>query len=318
MDTLRVSVRSLTLEAHGILSVELVPANGGLLPAFTAGSHIDLHLSKSLSRSYSLTNSQDQCHRYVVAVNKDPASRGGSRHIHELLRPGDSIEISAPRNHFNLIETARHVAFIAGGIGITPLWCMIQRLETLGQSWELHYSTRTRSNCAYYGELSTLEANRPGRVHFNFDHEPGAKLLDLSQLIGAAATDTHLYCCGPVPMLKAFEASASARPHPQVHVEYFAAKNEPAASGGYAVTLARSGRSFAIPAGKSILDTLLDAGVDAPFSCTQGVCGACEVKVLEGIPDHQDSILSDEERSSGKTMMICCSGSKTSSLVLDL
>lgn len=120
-------------------------------------------------------------------------------------------------------------------------------------------------------------------------------------------------------MLKAFEVAAASRPHALVHVEYFAAKNEPpVATGGYQVKLGRSGRRFEIPAGKTILDVLLEGGVDAPFSCTQGVCGACEVKVLEGTPDHQDSILSDEERASGNTMMICCSGSKSDTLVLDL
>jgi ferredoxin-NADP reductase len=315
---LQALVKSLSYEADGIVSVELVAQDGGPLPPFTAGAHIDLHLRKGLSRSYSLTNSQDERHRYVVAVNKDPASRGGSRHVHEVLRPGDRLEISEPRNNFALVEAGPHVVFVGGGIGVTPLWCMIQRLEALGRSWELHYSARTRHKCAYHGELQALEHRSPGRVHFHFDDEHGGAPMDLTALVRGVASEAHLYCCGPAPMLKGFEEATAARPSGQVHVEYFSAKSDAAVGGGYKLVLARAGRSFDVGAGKSILDTLLDAGVDVPFSCMQGVCGACETRVLSGQPDHRDSVLSAEEMAAGKTMMICCSGSKSETLVLDL
>ena len=319
-DNIEVLVKSITHEALGINAWELRRPDGGELPPFTAGSHIGLHLANGMVRSYSLCNSQHERDRYVIAINRDPRSSGGSRFIHEALRAGDTIHISPPRNNFPLVENASHVVFIAGGIGITPLYSMIQRLEQLGCSWELHYSARVSQMCAFKAQLDTLEKKRPGRVHFNFDQEPGGRMTDLGALIAEAPADAHLYCCGPNPMLKAFEGAAQAlgRPPAQVHVEYFAAREEAVVGGGFTVVLARSNKRFDIAPGKTILDTLLDNRLDVPFSCRQGVCGACEVRVLEGVPDHRDSLLSPEEQASNETMMICCSGSKSPSLVLDI
>ncbi len=317
-DPIEMRVKSVTNEAQGINSWELVPVKGGELPPFTAGSHIDLHLSNGLVRSYSLTNTQDERHRYVVAINNDPQSKGGSRLVHEKLRAGDTLKVAPPRNNFELVENANHVVFIAGGIGVTPMWCMIQRLEKLGKSWELHYSTRTRVMCAFHDKLQELEKKKPGRVKLNFDQEPGGKMTDIKAVIASLPADAHIYCCGPNPMLKAFEEACASRPPANVHVEYFTAKAEAAVDGGYTVVLARSGKSFQVPPGKTILDVLLDSKIDAPFSCMQGVCGTCETKVLEGTPDHRDSVLTPDEQASGKTMMICCSGSKSDKLVLDM
>jgi ferredoxin-NADP reductase len=313
-------VKSVVTEAQGISSWELVKPDGTLLPQFSAGAHIDLQLSSGIIRSYSLCNAQEECDRYVVAINKDPDSRGGSKFIHETLKVGDEIKISYPSNNFPLVEYAKHVAFIAGGIGITPLWCMIQRLEKIGRSWEVHYSARNRQTCAFKAQLEALEQQKPGRVSFNFDQEPGGKITDLKALIQGFPADTELYCCGPAAMLRAFESAAkeNGRPAEQVHVEYFTAKEAPAIDGGFTLVLARSGKTFAVPSGKTILNTLLDNNIDVPFACTEGACGTCEIKVLEGIPDHKDSVLTDVERASNQTMMICCSGSKSKTLILDL
>ena len=317
MATIRVVVAAVTHEASGIAAWEFRPADGAELPPFTAGAHLDLHLANGMVRSYSLCNSQDERQRYVVAINNDPASRGGSRFVHETLRPGDRLEISAPRNNFPLVEDASHVVFIAGGIGITPIYSMIQRLEKLGRSWELHYSTRVVEMCAFRKQLEALEALKPGRVHFNFDQGPGGRITDLNALIAKLPADAHYYCCGPTPMLKAFERACSENGR-QAHVEYFTPKEEASVAGGFTVVLKRSGRSFVISPGKSILAELLDNRVDVTYSCTQGVCGTCETKVLEGIPDHRDSVLTEEEQASNTSMMICCSGSRTPLLVLDL
>lgn len=311
-------VRSLTVEADEILSVELVACDGDKLPAFTAGAHIDLHLAPGLSRSYSLVNPQQDRERYVVAVNKDPSSRGGSRYVHEALRPGQVIEISEPRNNFALVEDAPHVVLVAGGIGVTPLWCMVQRLESLGRSWQLHYSARNRRKCAYLRQVEALGQAHPGRVQLRFDDENGGVPMDLAALIRTIPVEAHVYCCGPVPMLKAFEQATATRAPQTVHVEYFSAKNAAAVDGGYQVVLARSGVSFAITPGRTILEVLLEGGIDVPHSCTQGVCGACETRVIEGTPDHRDAVLSPQEIAAGKTMMICCSGAKTPTLVLEL
>jgi ferredoxin-NADP reductase len=311
---IQMCVESAAPLAEGIVTCDLRPVGGGDLPAFAAGAHIDLYLPSRLVRSYSLVNPQEERHRYVIAVNRDAASRGGSVWVHDTLRTGASLSISAPRNNFPLAEDAPHSLLIAGGIGITPLWCMIQRLRALGRSWEIIYCARTRRHAAFREDLERLgEAAR-----FNFDGEPGGAKLDISAAVAAAAPGTHFYCCGPVPMLEAFERATATLPAVQVHVEYFSAKAPPAADGGYTVVLARSRLSFEVAKGKTIIDTLIEKGFDAPYSCLEGVCGTCETRVIEGTPDHRDLVLSKDERAANRTMMICCSGSRTAKLVLDL
>jgi vanillate O-demethylase ferredoxin subunit len=192
---------------------------------------------------------------------------------------------------------------------------MCQRMEDLGRSWELFYSARTRRNAAL---LDRLQPFGPEKVHLSFDHEPGGTMLDLARIVASKPPDLHFYCCGPIPMLSAFERATASLPPERVHVEYFSARDAPASGGGFTVELARSGRRIAVPAGKTILDALLDGGVAVPSSCKEGVCGSCEVAVLEGVPDHRDLVLSKDERSRNRSMMICCSGSRSERLVLDL
>jgi vanillate O-demethylase ferredoxin subunit len=314
----QVRVKRITYEAENINSYELVAPRGGDLVPFTAGSHIDLHLSNGMIRSYSLVNDQREQNRYVIAVNKDAASRGGSKFIHETLRVGDIVTISHPKNNFSLQENASHSVLIAGGIGITPLFSMIRRLETLGCSWKLFYAARTRFAAAFLDELNALRPNVHLDLHVNFDQEPSGRMLDLSTIINDVPVDAHIYCCGPVPMLEAFEAATAGRPPSHVHVEYFKAKEKPAAEGGFDVKLARSNRTIKVQPGKTILDALLDAGITANYACAEGVCGTCETKIIEGVPDHRDLFLSKEEQAANKTIMICCSGSKSNTLVLDL
>ena len=308
---LQVRVKSATWEAPEIVSYELRPVDGGELPAFTAGAHVDLRLGNGLVRSYSLINPQFERHRYVIAVQKDRASRGGSKWMHENLRAGEVIEITAPSNNFPLDESAQKSIFIAGGIGITPIMSMIERLSFLGREWELVYCERTRARAAFAEALE-------GRARFNFDEDPGGRMLDITTLVATAPENTHFYCCGPAPMLAVFETATTGVPRERVHIEYFTAKEAPAAESGFKVVLAKSGRELDVTAGKTILESLLEAGIDVQHSCTQGVCGTCETRVLEGVPDHRDLILTDQERASNRTLMICCSGSKTERLVLDL
>ena len=311
-------VKSVTYEAERIHTYELRPLAGGELPPFTAGAHIDLHLADGCTRSYSLVNPQNERHRYVIAVALDAASAGGSRYVHEHVQAGGKLMIAPPKNNFALVEDARHSVLIAGGIGITPVWCMVQRLIELGRSWALHYSARTRETAAFVDTIAALRdnGNHPPVV-LNFDFEPGGKPLDIAAIVNHAPDDAHLYCCGPTGMLDAFERATQQRPREQVHVEYFSAKEAPATGGGYTVMLAKSNVRVFVKTGETILDALRGAGVDAPFSCTEGVCGSCEMRVLEGIPDHRDMVLTDAERVSNRSMMICCSGAKSETLVLD-
>jgi vanillate O-demethylase ferredoxin subunit len=311
-------LHAITWQAQGIHTFEFRPQPGHSFPAFTAGAHIDLYLTNGLVRSYSLCNAQGETHRYVVGINKDASSRGGSKHVHESLRVGDILTISAPRNNFELDEKAPHTALIAGGIGVTPLYCMMQRLTEIGASWEVIYSARTHDLMAFRDEIDALAKKAGRKALFNFDHEPGGKMLDLKDVVSKIPADAHLYCCGPNPMLKAFESACAGRKEETVHVEYFTAEQPAATEGGYNVVLKRSGKTVFVPEGKTILDAMLDAGMDVPFSCMEGVCGTCETKVLSGTPDHRDLILTESERQANNTMMICCSGSKTPELVLDL
>jgi vanillate O-demethylase ferredoxin subunit len=315
--TLEVRVKSVTFEAERTNSYELRPIAGAELPLFKAGAHVDVHLPHGATRSYSLINPEGETHRYVIGVALDAASAGGSRYMHESVHPGDRLTISPPANNFALAEDAELSILIAGGIGVTPIFCMVQRLTALNRPWQLHYSARTREIAAFLEPLAALRGD--GRaVAFNFDFEPGGKMLDLNAIVAAAPAFAHLYCCGPTGMLEAFERAAEGRPAERVHVEYFSAKEAPARAGGYTVVLAKSNRTVFIEEGKTILETLLDSGMDLAHSCMEGVCGTCETRIIEGIPDHRDMVLNDAEKASNKTMMICCSGAKTPTLVLDL
>ena len=316
---MQVRVRAVTYEADGILGFELVPMPPlKELPAFTAGAHIDLHLPNGLLRSYSLLNPPTERHRYLIGVNKDVKSRGGSRYMHEVLRSGETLTISAPRNNFPLDETASMNVFIAGGVGITPIMSMIARSQALGTPWRLHYAARTRRNAAFLDALHGFHNDPNVALSLNFDQEAGGQMLDLAAIVQALPPGAHVYCCGPLPMLDAYEQATAGLPPERVHMEYFAAKEAAATDGGFTVELARSGKQVDVRSGQTILDSLLAIGVEPPFSCQEGICGTCEVRVLEGIPDHRDLVLSNAEKAANDRIMICCSGCKTPKLVLDL
>ncbi|MGC1779404.1 MAG: PDR/VanB family oxidoreductase [Xanthobacteraceae bacterium] len=290
---------------------------GGPLPPYQPGAHIDLHLPNGLLRQFSLVAPNGDPESYIVAVKKDAASRGGSRYIIDEMKVGDAIKISAPRNNFPLVENAEHVVLIAGGIGITPIWCMAQQLMARKRPWTLHYACQSRPDMAFLETLKTLD---PQSVHLHFDDEADGKFLDLAAAIAAAPANAHFYCCGPNPMLKAFEAAAASRPRGNVHVEYFTAKEEAKADelGGFWVELTRSGEEYYIPPGKKVLEVLFDSGVDVDYSCELGICGACETRVISGEPVHHDAVLSEEEQATNEKVMICCCGCKSERLVLDM
>lgn len=318
MDTLiPLRIARIDTVAQDVMRLELVAADGRDLPPFEAGAHIELQLTPQLARSYSLLNAPGERHRYQIAVHRSPTSQGGSRHVHEQLREGDVLPTRAPRNHFALNESAAHSCLIAGGIGITPLLAMARRLSALGQSWELHYGARTRAHAAFVAEALALADATGHRVQCYFDQEPGGQPMDLAALGRGAAAGTHLYCCGPSGMLQAFE-QATAHCKDRAHVEYFSAKSEAALEGGFTVELARSGKTLTVPAGRSILDVVFDAGISVPSSCREGICGSCETRILAGEADHRDAVLSEAEQRAQTTMMICCSGAKSARLVLDL
>ena len=315
-DTLQARIRTLRYEADGVLSVELVPVNGATFPRFTAGAHIDVHLPNGITRSYSLVNDASEVNRYVLGILSDPASRGGSRYVHEQLRCGATLSIGVPRNNFELDDSAAHSVLVAGGIGVTPILNMFRHLRQAGRSVRLVYCARSRAKAPFLDEIAALG----GDVHLHFDDENGGRPFDLTAEMRSQPAGTHAYCCGPGVMLAAFEQACKDANLTDVHVERFAADTtvSHAPSEGYVVELARSGKRFDVPAGKTLLDTLIEGGVDVAYSCMEGICGSCETRVLEGCPDHRDSVLSASEKASNKMMMVCVSGAKGGKLVLDL
>jgi tetrachlorobenzoquinone reductase len=317
--TLQALVHTMRWEAEGILSVELRPATPAVdFPAFEAGSHIDLHLGNGLVRSYSLSNPSSDRQRYVVGVLNDRKSRGGSRYVHQNLRVGQTLAISPPRNNFKLHEDAPRSVLVSGGIGVTPIWCMLQRLVAIGRPVEMIYCARNRKEAAFCEAITALAADKV-RVTWHFDEEQGGP-PDLARLLGGKGADSHYYCCGPTPMLDGFEKICEQLGYPNAHIERFAAAHvEPSGKEqGFVVMLERSGKEVEVPPGKSILDSLIDAGLNPDHSCKEGVCGACETAVLDGEIEHHDGILTKLERDAGKTMMICVSRCKSARLVLDM
>lgn len=293
---------------------ELRPASDRVLPAASPGSHIDVQLPDGTLRQYSLlAGLSADPQALVIAVRRDAAGRGGSVRLCDTLSEGDLLQVSPPRNNFALHDGPAPAVLIAGGIGITPLWSMLQALQARGTPWELHYACRSRKDAALADDLSLL-----GSVRLHFDDERGGP-MDLAAIVAAAPADAHLYCCGPAGMLEGFEAAAASWPAHRRHLERFSAAQPVArAESGFVLRLARSGRELPVAEGQTILDVVRSAGLDVPFSCEQGICGACETRVLEGEVDHRDAILSPDEQAANNTMMICCSGSKGPLLVVDL
>lgn len=310
-------VRSIDSRAEGVLEFSLGPEAPGLvLPEWAPGAHVTVHLAPGLARSYSLIGEMDRT-AYRIAVGLDLHSRGGSRWLHERVAIGDRLRVDPPVNSFRLVD-AVPCLFIAGGIGITPFVSMIEKMSHEGRPWRAFVAARSASRAAYLGATAARAAETGAGLETWFDDERGGQVPDLAQLIATVPGDWHLYCCGPAPMIDAFLTAARARPPVQVHTEYFRAEGPAGSERAFRVELARSGRSVEVPAGSSILDALMMAGIDAPYSCYEGLCGTCETRVLEGVPEHRDQLLTDRARASNQTVIICRSGSLTPRLVIDL
>ncbi len=319
MTTLSVRVARKSAEAEGICSFELVATDGRPLPAFSAGSHVDVQVPGGPVRQYSLCNDPAESHRYLIAVLKDAASRGGSAAMHERVQEGDTLSISAPKNHFALAHDAKRHLLLAGGIGITPLLCMAERLATAGADFDLHYCTRSEARTAFRQRIAA-SAFAP-HVRFHFDDGPPAQRLDLLALLARPVAGQHVYVCGPQGFMDAVLGTARRNgwPEGQLHYEFFGAA--PAPAGGdqpFEVMLASSGRVVPVAAGQSVVQALAGAGVTVLTSCEQGVCGTCLTRVIDGQCDHRDQYLTPEEQAANDQFLPCCSRAKSARLVLDL
>jgi ferredoxin-NADP reductase len=317
---MRLLVRQESWEAEGIISLVLCRADGGELPGWEPGAHLDVVLPSGLTRQYSLCGDLDDRMNYRIAVLYEPTSRGGSREIFETALVGHEITIRGPRNHFRLVDAPRYV-FIAGGIGITPIIPMIQSVERAGMPWSLTYGGRRRATMAFVDELVEREG---GAVDVVAEDELG--FPDLDALVRGAG-NAAVYSCGPSGLLTALQQRCGESLDPeQLHIERFTVSGE-APSGVaedgdafavFEVALRKSAKTVVVPANRTVLDVVREVVPGAMFSCEEGYCGACEVRVLEGIPDHRDTVLTERERAANNTMMICVSRSKSPSLVLDI
>jgi vanillate O-demethylase ferredoxin subunit len=317
---LEVRVARKTLEAEGIASFELVGVQGGELPAFTAGAHLDVHLPGGLVRQYSLCNPPGERHRYRIAVQREPQSRGGSAAMHALAE-GHTLQVSEPRNHFPLAEGEAPALLVAGGIGITPLLCMAQWLASRNAPFTLHYCGRTRTRLAFTDLLCALPLAAHTRLHL--DDGPEDQRFDAQAVLAACSADTHLYVCGPPGFMDHVldTARRGGWSDARLHREYFSAPATPAptaADGSFELLLQRSERVIRVAADQTALQALQDAGIDIPSSCEQGICGTCLTPVLDGEPDHRDLYLTDEEHARNDCFTPCCSRARSARLVVDL
>lgn len=309
------SVRSLT---DRIREAVFARADGGSLPAYVAGAHLKFQTPAG-ERSYSLVNLSHgdafgEPENYRFAVQLEPDSAGGSRHMHGM-QVGDTIEATLPHNDFPL-EPQAPALLIAGGIGVTPIISMAQQLKQTGTPFRFHYAARSEASMAWHSEL--LE--RFGEVlHLHFDDDPQTK-IDLASLAGSVTGDEHVYVCGPKGMIEAVRAAAEEAGigAERIHVELFETPAPQGDDAPFEVVVHSTGETFQIPPGKTIIEVLEEGGVDLVYDCQRGDCGICQTEIIEGVPDHRDVVLSDAEKQAGDVMQICVSRAKSARLVLDL
>lgn len=315
---LQLQLRAIRLQAEGIHAFDLAHPDGDELPNVEAGAHVDVTVPGGHVRAYSLAGDPRDRSRWTLGVLRDAKGQGGSRALHDGVRVGDLLTIGAPRNAFSLKPGAEHVILLAGGIGITPLKAMAHVLAAEGRSFELHYCARSARHAAFVDELRALVPS--DRLFLHFDGGDATQGLDIAALLANPARGSHVYYCGPSGFMKACAQATGHWSAGTVHSEHFKApvsdKPAGAVDGSFEIRLARTGITLQVLPDQTIVRAIELAGHRVPTSCLSGLCGACKVPYLEGEVDHQDFILSDEEKASCLT--VCCSRAKSATLVLDL
>jgi phthalate 4,5-dioxygenase reductase subunit len=314
-DLMPLTVASVTPLTAGIRAFELRAGHGGELPAFTPGAHVTVRTPSGLLRRYSLCNDSGERDRYVIAVKREPSGRGGSASVVDDCRQGDVLPCSVPRNDFALAAKARGFLFVAGGIGITPIMSMLRHLAGDGtRPFKLYYLTRSREETAFADDLAAPAF--AGNVVFHHDGGDPDRAFDLWPLF-ERPRPVHVYACGPRPMLEAIRDMSGHWPMSSIHIESFADAATLAAPEDrpFRVRLARSGLTIDVGAHQSMLEALRSHGVDVPSSCESGTCGTCRTKLLDGVADHRDLVLSPAEQADN--VMLCVSRARTPELVID-
>jgi len=313
---IRAKVRARTLVAEDIICLDLDHPDGMRLPWWEPGAHVDVHIRPGLVRQYSLTGPVRR-DVYRIAVQKEPASTGGSSALHERIAVGDMLTLGEPRNHFELIETGVPVLLLSGGIGMTPILAMAWRLYGLGHQFRWHISARSAARMPFAADLDSWPFR--DRITVHLDDGPSDQRLDPASVLRATPVDAEVYVCGPKGYM-AFIQDAARRmgvDPKRIHIEHFGAEidvnGEP-----FAVVAARSGKRIEVAADRTILQALSDANLHVESSCQNGVCGSCLTPVLEGRPDHRDMVLTDAEKAENNRIAVCCSRSRTRELTLDI
>ncbi len=300
-----------------IVGLELIDKNGAELPTFSAGSHIDVFLENGMIRQYSLANCSSEKHRYLIGVLNDENSRGGSRFIHEHYKLGDTLKISEPRNLFPIHEQTQYAKLFAGGIGITPIVAMAHELSKKKLPFELHYFAKNKESLAF---LDDLNSKFKGQIFFHLDNQADTQ-TGIHHILAAPHPDHHLYVCGPNGFMDFVIKNAQNFnwSNAQIHQEHFVAvSHETSNDDEFIIEIKSTGQNITVPKYQTTIQALEEHGISIPISCEQGICGTCLTNVVDGIPDHRDMFLTDEEHASNSMFTPCCSRAKTKKLVIDL
>lgn len=303
-------------QTEDIVVLTLVSAKQEELPEFTAGAHIDVHITEDIVRQYSLCGVPGEKGFYTLGILNDPNSRGGSRAVHETIKVGDRLTISEPRNLFPLDMHAQESLLIGGGIGITPMIAMAYALKAARKKFTLHYCVRSERQAAFLPELRSAFGEA---VVLHCDDLSDEQKLQPERDFTEVCATKHLYVCGPSGFMDWVMDSARGVGYADsnIHCEYFSAEVD-SSGGSFTVVAEQSGKTVVVAEGQSIYQALADAGIKVEISCEQGVCGTCILDVLEGVPDHRDHFLTDQEKADNDQIAVCCSRSKSEVLVLDI
>ncbi len=301
--------------ATGIIGLDLISADGGPLPAYDAGAHVDVYVKSGLIRQYSLTGDPADRSRYRLGILLDSKSRGGSKAIHSDFKTGQQIRIGHPRNNFPMDQNVAHTILFAGGIGVTPMLSMAYALEASSASWEMHYCGRVADRLAFTQELGRFG----DKVQVHVDSGPDDQKLDIHNVLKTVAPDRHLYVCGPNGFMDFVVKSAENTGWDEtcIHLERFGGEVNTDGT-PFTVIAQKSGKKFEVKPGETIAQRLEKNGIQVQVSCQSGVCGTCLTDVVDGMPDHRDLVQTDLEKASNARITVCCSRSKTKTLVLDI
>lgn len=316
-ETIVVVVRRRSEQGHAVVVLDLAAMDGGALPPFDAGSHVDVHLEDGMVRQYSLCGDPARRDVYRLGILKDPASRGGSAAAHASLREGVQVRVGLPRNQFALAPGRHRSILFGGGIGVTPMIAMAYSLHAAGRPFELHYCGRSEAASAFLDELR--QGPFAQHVHTHFDDGDPSQRLDPVAVLRAVGADLHVYVCGPGGFMDWIVEAARCRglTEAQVHKEHFQ-RDADTSGRGFEVVAKRSGKRVHVAAGQTIVEALAAQGIRVRVSCEQGICGTCICGVLAGVPDHRDVFLTEEEHADNDQIALCCSRSHGDELILDI